>query len=122
MIEVIFQLSANGLIAGALYMLFGFGLAMEYRITRFFNFSAAAVFAAGGYGCWSIIKLFKLESADIFSWPFCLAVAGGVLTAVVLGVLLEFFFIRLCGVVAQPHWLICWRHWPFLSLSKTAFR
>jgi branched-chain amino acid transport system permease protein len=94
MMGLVFQLLVNGLIAGGLYALVGLGFALEYRVTNFFNFSFAAVFAVGAYSCWAIIKLFKLESANIISLPFILAATGGVIAASLLGWLLEVIFYR----------------------------
>ncbi|HYR78153.1 MAG TPA: branched-chain amino acid ABC transporter permease [Pyrinomonadaceae bacterium] len=89
---LVFQLLVNGLIAGSLYALVGLGFALEYRATKFFNFSFAAVFAVGAYSCWAIIKLFNLESESVVSLPFVVAAAGGVIAASLLGWLLEVIF------------------------------
>jgi branched-chain amino acid transport system permease protein len=92
MIGLVFQLLANGLVAGALYSLVGLGFALEYRVTKVFNFSFAGVFAFGAYSCWAIIRLFRLDSRSVISWPFVLAAAGGVMAAALLGWLLEVAF------------------------------
>lgn len=89
-----FQLIANGLIAGVLYALIGIGFALQYQVNKFFDFSFAAVFAVGAYSCWAIIELFGRESTSALSLTFVIAAIGGVLTASLLGWLLEVIFYR----------------------------
>jgi len=80
------QVLANALVSAASYLLVGLGFSLIYVCARFFHFAHGAVVTAGAY------------ASFVFSvWaglPFWIAVPGGVLTATVLAMGMEFTIYR----------------------------
>lgn len=77
---MVFQLIANGVIAGSIYALVALGFGLIYSTTRFFHFAHAAIFTTGAYLAYSGWLLgFSLTVA------IPLAIGG----AAILGALLE---------------------------------
>jgi branched-chain amino acid transport system permease protein len=76
----------QGLVLGALNGLLAMGLVLVYRTNRIINF------AQGGLGALAATMAAELYAR--FRWPFFLAVATGILTAVVLSMVIEVLVIR----------------------------
>lgn len=71
---------------GCLNALFAIGLVLIYRATRIINFAHAGF---GGVGAVLMLLL-----ANEFGWPYFVSLAAGLLAAVLLGAMCEFFFVR----------------------------
>ncbi len=84
--EIIPQLVANSIIAGALYALLALGFNFLYRTVKFFDLSYGAVAAAGGY---TVLAL--SPSAGLTLW---LAVPAGVLAGAGLAWLINWLIYR----------------------------
>lgn len=78
---MIFQLIANGIIAGCTYALIALGFTIIYGAVRFFHFAHGAVFAASAYGAWAATVFLQA------SLPVAALVGAG--TGGVIGVLIE---------------------------------
>lgn len=84
--EIIPQLVANSVIAGALYALLALGFNFLYRTVKFFDLSYGAVAVAGGYAV--------LTFHQFLGWPLGLAVPAGVIIAALLAWLINLFIYR----------------------------
>lgn len=73
---MIYQLSFNGLIAGAIYALIALGFTIIYRTVKFFHFAHGVVYAAGAYFAYTFFISFKIPSPISF---FLSAALAGVL-------------------------------------------
>jgi len=82
----------NGLVLGALLALISSGLTIIYGTLGVLNLAHGAMFMLGGYAGYVVFKL---------SGSFTLAVIGGALFMLVLGVLMERLIIR--HFYARPH-------------------
>lgn len=76
--DLFFQLILNGIVLGSEYALLGISWGVIFNTTGTFHFAHGVVYTAGAYGA----VLF----ADTLGLPLPLAVAGGIVVAVVLGV------------------------------------
>ena len=59
--EIIPQLVANSVIAGALYALLALGFNFLYRTVKFFDLSYGAVATVGGYTVYALTRFAGLE-------------------------------------------------------------
>lgn len=89
-----YQLIINGFIVGSLYALAGLGFTIEYKVTRFFNFAYAAVFAVAPYGCWALLAALDAPPRAVASPSFLLAGFSGILFAAWLSWVLEIIVFR----------------------------
>ncbi|NQT94142.1 MAG: branched-chain amino acid ABC transporter permease [Lentisphaerae bacterium] len=80
---MLWQLTINGVIAGAVYALVGIGFALIYNTAKFFHFAHGAVFTLGAY--------FTLVLANGLGLPLLLAFPIAVILAALLGCSLEMF-------------------------------
>lgn len=71
---------------GCLNALFAIGLVLIYRATRIINFAHAGF---GGFG--AVLMLLLVNE---LGWPYFAGMAAGLLTAIALGGVCEFFFVR----------------------------
>jgi branched-chain amino acid transport system permease protein len=78
---MVWQLLANGVIAGGIYALVALGFSLIYRTVRFFHLAHGAVYTAGGYTAYTLNATLGL--------PQVVAVAGAALGAAVIGVLMN---------------------------------
>jgi len=60
-VEIISQLTINGLIAGALYTLMGVSFAFIYRMTKFFNIAHGIFIPAGAYATFVLNQILGLN-------------------------------------------------------------
>ncbi|MCZ6688092.1 MAG: branched-chain amino acid ABC transporter permease [Planctomycetota bacterium] len=74
---MLWQLTVNGIIAGAVYALVGVGFALIYNVARFFNFAHGVVFTLGAY----IAFLFT----SVVQLPLLLALPMAVLLTALIG-------------------------------------
>ena len=84
--EIIPQLVANSVIAGALYALLALGFNFLYRTVKFFDLSYGAVATVGGYTVYALTRFAGLEL-----W---LAVPAGVLAGAILAWLINLMIYR----------------------------
>lgn len=56
--EILPQLIANSIIAGAMYTLVALGFNLIYGVTRFFNLAHGAMAVIGGYALFALLRLF----------------------------------------------------------------
>lgn len=77
------QLLANGLIAGAIYVLIALGFSIIYKTVRFFHFAHGVVYVVGAYAAYGLLTIIP-ESWGIGSW--LLAVPLGIAVSAALGV------------------------------------
>ncbi|MFA5291850.1 MAG: branched-chain amino acid ABC transporter permease [Phycisphaerae bacterium] len=77
----------NGLIIGSIYTLIAVGFVLIYRTVRFFHFAHGAVYAAGAYLAYSVLRIAFSESNSLVA--LILAVLGGVIGAGIIGVLID---------------------------------
>lgn len=90
MVEL-FQAIASGLMVGSLYSLIGLGIVVIYKSTRVFNFAQGGLLMIGAYLAWSFMQT---------GMPIWLALIGGLISAVVIGFLIERLGMR--RMVGQP--------------------
>lgn len=83
---MLIQAVANGVVLGALFALLGAGLTLTYGVMEVPNFAQAGIITLAAYA--------MLWLHQAMSWPFWLAVAGGVAVGGVLSVLTERFAYR----------------------------
>jgi branched-chain amino acid transport system permease protein len=76
----------QGLLIGGLTALVALGMALTYRSNRIINFAQADL------GFAPVVLVFMLMTA--WGWPYLLAVAAGIVGALVLGAAVELIFIR----------------------------
>ncbi len=86
------QLTANGIIAGCIYILIALGFGIIYRTVRFFHFAHGVVYAAGAYLAYSII--FCQESGirgqgPVVGYQWVIGVLVGVIGAGIVGILID---------------------------------
>lgn len=79
------QLAVNGLIAGSMYGMIGLGLGLIYSTTRIFHFAHGAVYTAGAYCAYALLK------AGV---PLLLVAPLAVAGTALLGMALEFWMYR----------------------------
>ena len=94
MLNLAFELTVNGLIAGTIYSLVVLGFALQYRVAKFFDFGYAAVFATSAYCCWAFLNALNLRPSSIVSFTFISAALVGIVAGATLAGLLEFFLYR----------------------------
>ena len=80
------QLLLNGIIAGSIYVLIAIGFTIIYRTVRFFHLAHGAVYTAGAYAAYTLIKLLKVSPI--------LAVPIAVLLSALLGVVIDLLVYR----------------------------
>ncbi len=80
------QLLLNGIIAGSIYALIAIGFTIIYRTVRFFHLAHGAVYTAGAYAAYTLIKLLKVSPI--------LAVPIAVLLSALLGVVIDLLVYR----------------------------
>jgi branched-chain amino acid transport system permease protein len=90
-LNLAFQLTINGLIAGAIYSLVVLGFALQYRVAKFFDFGYAAVFAISAYCCWAFINALNLHPSSITSFSFIVSALVGIFAGAILAALLQIF-------------------------------
>jgi branched-chain amino acid transport system permease protein len=76
----------HGVIIGGLTALVALGMALTYRSNRIVNF------AAGDLGTGPVVLVYMLMTA--WSWPYLVSLGAGLVTAVVLGAVVELAIIR----------------------------
>lgn len=76
----------TGLMAGAVYALFAFGLVLVYKATRVLNFAQAEIGTFATFVVWGLV--------NAWHWPFGLAVLAALSVVAVIGLLLERLVIR----------------------------
>ncbi|HOZ93646.1 MAG: branched-chain amino acid ABC transporter permease [Rubrivivax sp.] len=84
--DLLLNLTAAGLIVGAVYALLAMGFAVVYRATGLLNFAQGDVMLLVAYTSYAV--------ASAGQWGFVATLATALVTGVVVGVLLEFIFIR----------------------------
>lgn len=72
------QLLINGLVTGALYALVALGFGVVYRSTKVFHLALGAIYTAGAYGTYTVLK-----------WGKETGIIIGILTALIFGLLIE---------------------------------
>jgi len=75
--DIVPQLVANSIIAGAVYALIALGFSLVYRTTKFFNFVHGVLAAVGGYTVFFLTQTLGLHVS--------ISIAGGVLFAGLVG-------------------------------------
>ena len=88
----LFQAIASGLMVGSLYSLIGLGIVVIFKSTRVFNFAQGGLLMVGAYLAWSF-----MEQAGMPIWA---ALICGLVSAVVIGFLVERFGMR--RMIGQP--------------------
>ncbi len=76
----------RGLVLGLLGAMLAIGMALIYRANRVVNFAQADL--------GTVPTTFGAAFILFWGWPYLLGLAGGLVLAIVLGVVVEFFFIR----------------------------
>ncbi len=84
--EIVPQLIANSIIAGAIYALVALGFNLIYGTTKFFNLAHGVTAVIGGYGVFWASKLMH--------WPLWVGVPLGILVAALVGWLLNRFIFK----------------------------
>ncbi len=84
--DLLAQLIVNGLVNGSHYALLALGFGLIFGTTRVTHFAYGPVYAASAYGCWFV--------AAQLNAPLWVAMLGGVLTGIVVGVLAYLFVYR----------------------------
>ncbi len=74
--DIVPQLVANSVIAGAIYALITLGFNLIYGTTKFFNLAHGVVAAAGAYAVFALIKVFALPVNAVFACALGMAFAG----------------------------------------------
>ena len=74
--DIVPQLIANSVIAGAIYALITLGFNLIYGTTKFFNLAHGVVAAAGAYAVFALIKVFNLPINILFACAIGMAFAG----------------------------------------------
>lgn len=96
---MIVQLTANGLIAGAIYALIALGFSVIYKTVRFFHFAHGIVYTAGAYTVYGTLLVLSQESGvmgvgsqglGVGAWV--VAVLLGIAVSAALGVAID------CGI------------------------
>ncbi len=80
---LLLQLLINGLVTGALYALVALGFGLVYRSTRVFHLALGAIYTAAAYGVYITLR-----------WGREAGIIIGILTALILGLLIERFVYR----------------------------
>jgi branched-chain amino acid transport system permease protein len=80
--ELLAQLTIAGIVLGSFYALLGVSFGLVYQTSKIFHLANAIPFAAGGYGA--------VWSAEVLHLPLFIALAFGLLMAVVFGLLILF--------------------------------
>jgi len=80
--ELLAQLTIAGIVLGSFYALLGVSFGLVYQTSKIFHLANAIPFAAGGYGA--------VWSAEVLHLPLFVALAFGLLMAVVFGLLILF--------------------------------
>ncbi len=75
----------NGLSAGAVYALIAVGYSLVYGVLEMINFAHGDVY---------MFSTFLTLSFVLMGWPFVLAVVGGIVSAAIVGILIERFAYR----------------------------
>ena len=86
------QLLVNGLVAGSIYALVALGFAVIYRTVKFFHFAYGVVYAVGAYVAYSVARgswLVACENGGPSVLMWVMAIAAGVICAVIVGVLID---------------------------------
>lgn len=74
--DIVPQLVANSVIAGAIYALITLGFNLIYGTTKFFNLAHGAVAAAGAYAVFALIKTFSVPMNALVACAIGIAFAG----------------------------------------------
>jgi branched-chain amino acid transport system permease protein len=75
------QILLNGLVAGSIYILAGLSFGIIYTTTGIFHFAHGSVFTIGGFIFYQMAVLWKQ--------PFLLSLMAGILSACILGIVIE---------------------------------
>jgi len=81
------QLIVNGIIAGSIYALIAIGFTVIYKTVKFFHLAHGAVYTAGAYLTYSMVKL-NLDNG-VWALDWVLAFFVGIIGAGVLGILID---------------------------------
>jgi branched-chain amino acid transport system permease protein len=81
------QLIINGIIAGSIYALIAIGFTVIYKTVKFFHLAHGAVYTAGAYLTYSMVKL-NLDNG-VWTLDWVLAFFVGIIGAGVLGILID---------------------------------
>jgi branched-chain amino acid transport system permease protein len=81
------QLIINGIIAGSIYALIAIGFTVIYKTVKFFHLAHGAVYTAGAYLTYSMVKLNLDNGVWTLEWFFAFLV--GIIGAGVLGILID---------------------------------
>ena len=82
-VDIVPQLIANSIVAGAIYALLALGFNLIYGTTKFFNLAHGAVAAVGAYAVFSITKIYAVPI------PLAAACAIGIIAAGAAGYALD---------------------------------
>ncbi len=77
-VDIVPQLIANSVIAGAIYALIALGFNLIYGTTKFFNLAHGAVAACGAYTVFAILKIFALPVNVVVTCVIGAVVAGSI--------------------------------------------
>lgn len=83
---MLFQLLIGGLVVGSVYALMGLAMSITYKASEIANFAQGEMAMISTYVCFVLL--------GVAGWPFWLAFVGAMGFAFVLGMILEFVFIR----------------------------
>ncbi len=90
--DIVPQLVANSIIAGAIYALIALGFNLIYGATKFFNLTHGVLAAIGGYTVYALIK--KLGRLGTSIPEIIIAAIAGMAVAALIGFLLDRFIYR----------------------------
>jgi branched-chain amino acid transport system permease protein len=80
-LEVVLQTCVNALVASGFYALTAVGLVLIFGVMGIINFAHGELFMAGAYSVWYLYSK--------SGWPFFLAVLGGFIIVMLIGLLME---------------------------------
>jgi len=86
------QFLMTGLLTGGIYSLVALGLVLIYKSSQIFNFAQGHLLMFSAFITWGLMVR--------LGWPFWMALLGGVLVAVLLGLLIERLALR--PLIGQP--------------------
>src|SRR4030067_672137 len=95
--DLLIQLTINGLSLGSIYLLLGISWGLIFAVTRTFHFAHGATFVVASYSAYLFQQL---------GFPLILAAAGGILGAVLFGMAVEGLLYRYLRRAFATHLVI----------------
>ena len=94
------QLFVNGLLNGGTLALIALGIVLIYKSSEVFNFAHGQMVMLGAFLTWFYAGGTSQDEGMIFDFPFPLAVVAAILTAILIGLLIERLALR--PMTGQP--------------------